>query len=383
MVIQHNLASIFTQRELKTITGQKSKSTERLSSGYRINRSADDAAGLAISEKMRWQIRGLDKGADNISEGISLLQTGEGALNEVHAILQRVRELHVQALNDTNTEEDRHDIQKEVEASLEEIDRIRESTMFNTKPILKGNPYELIQISEDQEVEYTVSRTLKKNAASWLKIDDKMEKHPYNITQLTGDSEIMKSVYQDGEGNIKKEYYGKEGALPSDEWEWKGAWNPTINNNNPSAKFDFSGLKDSNTAVELYNKLFELMGTKISFPCGTCSEFVNSIGFGGQENGMEIESYKANPGVETDAFGSLNLSKTGFKGGNGYFEPISKLISDYVDNYDDSVGAESKDLEGEKRAVKQLADEIAADLTTKCIGILGKDMNRHFDRMPA
>ena len=116
-VVQHNLSSIFTQRQIKAITGDRSKSTEKLSSGYRINRSADDAAGLAISEKMRWQIRGLDKGADNISEGISLLQTGEGALNEVHAILQRVRELHVQALNDTNTEEDRHDIQKEVDAS--------------------------------------------------------------------------------------------------------------------------------------------------------------------------------------------------------------------------------------------------------------------------
>lgn len=140
MVIQHNLASMFTQRELKTITGQKSKSTEKLSSGYKINRSADDSAGLAISEKMRWQIRGLDKASKNIQDGISFVQTGEGALNEVHSMLQRIRELSVQAANDTNTKQDRENLDAEVQQIKEEIEHVFDDTEFNTKKIFRA-PY--------------------------------------------------------------------------------------------------------------------------------------------------------------------------------------------------------------------------------------------------
>jgi len=137
-VITHNLSSQFSNRQLKITSGKKAKSAEKLSTGYKVNRSADDAAGLTISEKMRWQIRGLNRASDNIGEGISLLQVADGALNEVHSILHRMRELSVQGANDTNTELDRQAIQMEIEANLDEIDRIGFSTEFNSQKIFDG-----------------------------------------------------------------------------------------------------------------------------------------------------------------------------------------------------------------------------------------------------
>lgn len=127
-----------TNRMTGIVTGAQAKSTEKLSSGYRINRAADDAAGLSISEKMRSQIRGLDKSVENATAGISLLQTAEGALNEVHSILQRMNELATQAANDTNTTEDRKAIKAEIDALAYEIDRVASTTQFNTMNLLDG-----------------------------------------------------------------------------------------------------------------------------------------------------------------------------------------------------------------------------------------------------
>ena len=138
MVVQHNLAAANTNRQLGIITGEQSKSTEKLSSGYRINRAGDDAAGLSISEKMRSQIRGLDKASSNAQDGISLIQTAEGALNETHSILQRMNELATQAANDTNTSDDRSAIKKEMSQLQAEISRIASTTQFNTKNLLDG-----------------------------------------------------------------------------------------------------------------------------------------------------------------------------------------------------------------------------------------------------
>ncbi|WP_264739631.1 flagellin [Cytobacillus firmus] len=138
MRINHNIAALNTYRQLNSATGAQSKSMEKLSSGLRINRAGDDAAGLAISEKMRGQIRGLDQASRNAQDGISLIQTGEGALNETHDILQRMRELSVQSANDTNTDADRKEIQKEVNQLVQEIDRIGNTTEFNTKKLLNG-----------------------------------------------------------------------------------------------------------------------------------------------------------------------------------------------------------------------------------------------------
>ena len=130
VVISHNLMAQNANRQLNIITKKKAKNTEKLSSGFRINRSADDAAGLAISEKMRWQIRGLDRASKNIEDGISFVQTGEGALNEVHDMLHRMKELAVQASSDTNTDTDRAQIDTEIQQIKSEAQRIFDTTQF-------------------------------------------------------------------------------------------------------------------------------------------------------------------------------------------------------------------------------------------------------------
>ncbi|EHL79358.1 flagellin Hag [Bacillus smithii] len=139
MIINHNIAALNTLNRLNAASNAQSKSMEKLSSGLRINRAGDDAAGLAISEKMRAQIRGLDQASRNAQDGISLIQTAEGALNETHSILQRMRELAVQAANDTNTKDDRDELQKEVDQLAQEITRIANTTEFNGMKLLDGS----------------------------------------------------------------------------------------------------------------------------------------------------------------------------------------------------------------------------------------------------
>lgn len=139
MRINHNIAALNTHRQLNAASTQQSKSMEKLASGLRINKAGDDAAGLAISEKMRGQIRGLDQASSNAQDGISLIQTAEGALQETQNILQRMRELSVQSSNDTATDNDRSEIQKEVEQLKKEITRISDTTEFNTKKLLNGD----------------------------------------------------------------------------------------------------------------------------------------------------------------------------------------------------------------------------------------------------
>ncbi len=150
MRINHNIAAMNTYRQLTGNNSATSKSLEKLSSGLKINRAGDNAAGLAISEKMRGQIRGLDQASTNANDGISLIQTAEGALNETHSILQRMRELAVQSSNDTNTDDDRQEIQKEINQLTQEIDRISSDTEFNTQKLLNG----------DKAIDYTKATAL-------------------------------------------------------------------------------------------------------------------------------------------------------------------------------------------------------------------------------
>ena len=139
MVVQHNMQAMNANRMLGVTTGAQAKSTEKLSSGYKINRAADDAAGLTISEKMRKQIRGLDRASTNAQDGVSAVQTAEGALTEVHSMLQRMNELATQAANGTNSESDRDAIQAEIDQLTTEIDRVAETTKFNEIYLLKGD----------------------------------------------------------------------------------------------------------------------------------------------------------------------------------------------------------------------------------------------------
>lgn len=138
MVVQHNLTAMNSNRQLGVTTSSQAKSSEKLSSGYRINRAGDDAAGLKISEKMRSQVRGLQRASTNAQDGVSLIQTAEGALNEAHAILQRMNELAVQGANDTNESIDREAINQELDALTQELDRISTTTQFNKQNLLDG-----------------------------------------------------------------------------------------------------------------------------------------------------------------------------------------------------------------------------------------------------
>ena len=139
MVVQHNLTAMNANRQLGVTTSNQAKASEKLSSGYKINRAADDAAGLSISEKMRSQVRGLDRASANAQDGISLIQSAEGALNEAHSILQRMNELAVQGANDTNQTVDRDAINQELDALTKELDRISETTQFNKQNLLDGS----------------------------------------------------------------------------------------------------------------------------------------------------------------------------------------------------------------------------------------------------
>ena len=145
MIINHNLSAMNANRQLGKNTGALSKSIEKLSSGYRINKAADDAAGLSISEKMRGQIRGLNKASDNSEDGISMIQTAEGGLNETQNILQRMRELAVQAANDTNVTADRDAIKDELQQLSDEITRIGKQTQYNTKNVLNSDSKDTVE----------------------------------------------------------------------------------------------------------------------------------------------------------------------------------------------------------------------------------------------
>lgn len=148
MIINHNLGAINAQRNMGINSGAAAKSMEKLSSGLRINRAGDDAAGLSISEKMRAQIRGLDQASTNAEDGISMIQTAEGALNETHSILQRMRELSVQAGNDTNADADRAAIQEEINQLTSEINRIGNTTEFNTQKLLNGDKIQGVSVEK-------------------------------------------------------------------------------------------------------------------------------------------------------------------------------------------------------------------------------------------
>ena len=146
MVVQHNMQAANASRMLNITASAQAKSTEKLSSGYRINRAADDAAGLSISEKMRKQIRGLDRASTNAQDGVSAVQTAEGALNEVHSMLQRINELAVQAANGTNATADIKSISDEVTALKDEIDRVAQTTDFNGKKMLSNGTTAKLEI---------------------------------------------------------------------------------------------------------------------------------------------------------------------------------------------------------------------------------------------
>ena len=185
MVVQHNMTAANANRQLGITTSAQAKSSEKLSSGYRINRAGEDAAGLKISEKMRSQIRGLDKASSNAQDGISLIQTAEGALNESHSILQRMNELAVQGANDTNESIDRDAINEELSALTSELDRIASTTQFNKQNLLDGNfTSKNLQVGANSDQKISISIDAMNSTALGL----------HNIAGSTSQSQTGKKV---------------------------------------------------------------------------------------------------------------------------------------------------------------------------------------------
>ena len=170
MIVQHNMTALNANRQLGITNTNLSKSTEKLSSGYRINRAADDAAGLSISEKMRGQIRGLKQASTNAQDGQSLIQTAEGAMNEIHSVLQRMRELTVQAKNDTYLQEDRAKIKTEVDQLQSEITRIATQTQFNKMNLLTGS-YKSMQFQVGANDNQVINLSISRLTASALSVE--------------------------------------------------------------------------------------------------------------------------------------------------------------------------------------------------------------------
>ncbi len=412
--VVHNIAMMNIDRQFGIITGKKSKSTEKLSSGYKVNRAADDAAGLSVSEKMRRQIRGLQKGSENVQEGISLVQVADGALEEVTDMLQRINELSIKAYNGTNTVEDRKYIQAEIDHLLEEIDKTADRTTYNELPILKWRPTttETVRLTQDVEVinyetigytALTLPDWLDKGVDDWLSVTG-------NYSSLNQDtSGIMITYKTDGSGNpvygsdgkLEYVYYGKKQNdkiyFNGKEVPYSGqGWTDSLKDN-ATAKISFEGLKDFDTASDLYAGLTQLLGSGIGIPCGTCASYLYSVAFEGTAAGMssylteknryysEGKSYNSFDLSKYKAFEAKDASGNTIKNEKGEtvylncFEKIEELMK----NWDElkKAGNTVSDADKEK-GVKGLADEIAKALCQKTFEIMSGDaqLKAHFSR---
>ncbi|AEB25733.1 MULTISPECIES: flagellin [Bacillus] len=249
MRINHNIAALNTSRQLNAGSNAASKNMEKLSSGLRINRAGDDAAGLAISEKMRSQIRGLDMASKNAQDGISLIQTSEGALNETHSILQRMSELATQAANDTNTDSDRSELQKEMDQLASEVTRISTDTEFNTKKLLDGTAKDLtFQIGANEG--QTMSLSINKMDSESLKVGTTYTANTDGSKLVTADGKEATLVTDGSKGpngyydTDDKLVYQADSALAADTKVTKGI------DISSSAKAASSALTTIKTAID-------------------------------------------------------------------------------------------------------------------------------------
>ncbi|GGB35800.1 flagellin [Virgibacillus dakarensis] len=255
MIINHNIAALNTHRQLSANNGAVQNSLEKLSSGLKINKAGDDAAGLAISEKMRGQIRGLEMASKNAQDGISLIQTAEGALNETHSILQRMRELAVQSSNDTNTDTDRAELQKEANQLAEELTRIADNTEFNTQKLLDGNFKATFHIgaNEGQNLKIDVAAM----GANALGVEGKLTEDTIEAAGdgekpelVIGGEEFTGKVLKNGESVVAVEVEGKYYSISDVEVDKPGTPGGEDTDGNPVAA-EPATFKFKDGAVEL------------------------------------------------------------------------------------------------------------------------------------
>lgn len=305
LLIRANMLAENAARLYNSTIKKREKNAEKLASGYKINRAADDAAGLCMSETMRRLIRGLQKGSENITEGISLIKVADAALGEITDMLQRINELSVQAYNGTNTPQDRQAIQAEVDQLLEEIGRTGDTTTYNEIQILKWEPSftQEVQITKDQIITLPVTlRMTPKVLPEWLdkKVDDELVVGNYTGPGKQDTTETMVTVKRDPLGNIERNpdgtakyiYYGPNKGDHYDpdrfDAEYAGPWTESLNNN-ATAKVSFAGLKDFTNFSDLYGGLVNLLGSGFGIPCGTCREYEYGLAFTGTTDGISVK----------------------------------------------------------------------------------------------
>jgi len=241
MVVQHNLTAMNSNRMLGITTSTQSKSTEKLSSGYKINRAADDAAGLSISEKMRKQIRGLTQASANANDGISAVQTAEGALSEVQDMLQRMNELAVKAANGTNSEDDRSYIQNEIDQLTTEIDRVAETTKFNETYLLKGD--------RDATKGFTLSYKAATATNGSATFDASADANGFQLGNLAATN--LNSEKSDEVNEVLKAIRDQGVSVT-----YNGHWNPSANSGSGKAEKTYS-LSLNGAAAEKYKVVAE------------------------------------------------------------------------------------------------------------------------------
>ena len=260
MVVQHNMQAANANRMLGITTSAQSKSTEKLSSGYKINRAADDAAGLAISEKMRSQIRGLDRASTNAQDGVSVVQTAEGALNEVHSMLQRMNELATQAANDTNTSQDRTQIQSEINQLTSEIDRVQSTTQFNTMNLLDGS-FSKKRLQVGSKEGQTITLSIDNMSSASLGIKD-----PFNKVKVYSTADLSEV---DSDANAVYAFKGKDSKIYALDGKPKTAADIKAG---VEASDSVTFTQDSTTGLYYQNKV----GTDGKVTAGTDAEWAKS-----------------------------------------------------------------------------------------------------------
>lgn len=355
MIINHNMNALNAHRNMNVNNTAAGKSMEKLSSGLRINRAGDDAAGLAISEKMRGQIRGLTQASRNASDGISMIQTAEGALSETQNILQRMRELSVQSSNDTNTAEDRQSIQKEIEQLTEEIDRIGNNTEFNTQSLLKGDGSTKLEASElkigtvvkgtDVETK-EVKASLKATAQANFKI------------KISGQEINLKTTTATATDNAKEmETQLKEAIEKSD--LLRGQFTVTLNNDEVSIEAikggNFEGGKGSievpatngivvdggnaNTAKTVVGETKEATAASVTIDlAGMADKKDNLYGTGITIGNTQIEFYDASEGQYTGDAVGVDISGVNAGADDELVNAIIKQAGNKIEGATISVG---------------------------------------------
>lgn len=324
MRINHNIAALNTYRQLSNNSVQTSKSLEKLSSGLRINRAGDDAAGLAISEKMRGQIRGLEQAGRNAQDAISLIQTAEGALNESHSILQRMRELAVQSANDTNTTDDRAEMQKEIDQLSKEINRISTDTEFNTKKLLNG----------DMGKTYSISATTGLSVPSYSVVGSDVTTGTYTMTlTAAGTDTFAIQSNTAATGFVAANITAAAGSN-------YGSYSLQVTNFAATADFTLTGPDGTTTTMTGQNPAASLTIGGITFDFGAATRDVDANGtitFNLTSNGLDFAltgPTSANPAAIT-AYAGEKLNVGGFEfivktghGANGNDNTI--LVNDHA-----------------------------------------------------